>query len=83
MTSHRLIWIDASAAPRPGRSCALPLVAVAGAAKKVSYGLNIMAPKVGGGRWSFCSNHVCGFAGSMCGWGRVVGAVWVGAWLRV
>lgn len=46
ITSHRLLWIDAASAPAPGRSCCLPLSMVAGATKRVQYGLNIMAPKV-------------------------------------
>ncbi|KAI8473427.1 MAG: EAP30/Vps36 family-domain-containing protein [Monoraphidium minutum] len=46
VTSHRVIWIDAAAAPRPGRSCALPVGSLHAASKRIQYGLNIMAPKV-------------------------------------
>ena len=44
VTSRRLLWLDAAAAPAPGRSFALPLAALAGAEKRTQRGLNPLAP---------------------------------------
>lgn len=46
VTSHRLLWIDASATPSPGRSCHMPLDSIHSFQKRVQYSLNLMNPKV-------------------------------------
>jgi hypothetical protein len=46
VTTQRLLWIDASATPAAGRSCAVPLGGIQGVHKRVQYGLNVMKPKV-------------------------------------
>jgi hypothetical protein len=39
LTNRRVVWIDAEAAPAPGRSCSLPLTSVASASKRISFAL--------------------------------------------
>lgn len=46
VTSHRLLWVDAVAAPASGRSCHLPLDTIHSVHKRTQFGLNVMNPKV-------------------------------------